>query len=91
MVSKVSPTLSEHNAIRVTCRHIGNFHGPEEEYIAELYQGNMLKDNKTHKGCHFDFKDLSYSTAYSVKVGMMLMIVSVYSSKFFRDEQIFSF
>lgn len=73
----------------MTCRGTGSFNGPEKEYVARLYNGVTLQDTKQDEKCDFVFEDLSYSTTYTVKVGMILMIALVYSPKFFHEEQIF--
>ncbi|XP_068599267.1 receptor-type tyrosine-protein phosphatase C [Brachionichthys hirsutus] len=61
-------TYLSHNAIKAVCTPIKNFNGPPESYIARLFYGDEEIDSKKDKSCHFEFKDLSYSTSYTVKV-----------------------
>ncbi|XP_070764618.1 receptor-type tyrosine-protein phosphatase C [Enoplosus armatus] len=66
-ITKLVANISEHNVIRVTCGPPKSFNGPENKYIARLHDGsNTLK--KTEDKCKFEFVDLSYSTAYTLKV-----------------------
>ncbi|KAL3047206.1 hypothetical protein OYC64_021430 [Pagothenia borchgrevinki] len=61
--------LPEHNVINATCDRLSpnDFNGPRKDYIARLYGGGVpIKINKTK--CEFEFKDLSYSTKYELKV-----------------------
>ncbi|KAL3977521.1 hypothetical protein ACER0C_021010 [Sarotherodon galilaeus] len=64
----VTVTVPENNVIKVECHHRDNIRGPMEKrrFIARLYPGGENKQNKTD--CKFEFKDLSYSTEYTVEV-----------------------
>ncbi|XP_027146069.1 receptor-type tyrosine-protein phosphatase C-like isoform X1 [Larimichthys crocea] len=54
--------VSEHNVIRVTCTRTNRLNGPEEQYIARLYDVSVrLKELKANN-CEFEFKDLNYSS-----------------------------
>ncbi|KAL3977519.1 G protein-coupled receptor [Sarotherodon galilaeus] len=66
--SKVTVTVPENNVIKVECHHGGNIRGPDKHrrFIARLHPGGENKESKT--GCKFEFKDLSYSTNYTVEV-----------------------
>ncbi|XP_039871007.1 receptor-type tyrosine-protein phosphatase C-like isoform X2 [Simochromis diagramma] len=67
--SKVTVTVPENNVIKVECHHGDNIRGPTEKirFIARLHPGGENKpQNETD--CKFEFKDLSYSTAYTVEV-----------------------
>ncbi|XP_041647317.1 receptor-type tyrosine-protein phosphatase C-like [Cheilinus undulatus] len=69
-VDTLSVSNPENNAIKVTCNHSRRFHGPGGKYIARLsLSGHLVteKENTTSK-CEFEFKDLSYLTAYEVEV-----------------------
>ncbi|KAF3835313.1 hypothetical protein F7725_027871, partial [Dissostichus mawsoni] len=57
----------EHNFINATCDHPTDFNGPGNYYIARLY-GGVLNKTLTQTKCEFEFKDLSYSTKYELKV-----------------------
>ncbi|CAI5635499.1 unnamed protein product [Oreochromis niloticus] len=66
---KVTVTVPGNNVIKVECHHGGNIRGPIEKrrYIARLHPGGENKpQNETD--CTFEFKDLSYSTDYTVEV-----------------------
>ncbi|XP_025755619.1 receptor-type tyrosine-protein phosphatase C-like [Oreochromis niloticus] len=64
----VTVTVPENNVIKVECSHRDNINGPKEKrrFIARLHPGGENKQNKTD--CKFEFKDLSYSTEYTVEV-----------------------
>uniref|UniRef100_A0A3B4GAX7 Receptor-type tyrosine-protein phosphatase C n=1 Tax=Pundamilia nyererei TaxID=303518 RepID=A0A3B4GAX7_9CICH len=67
--STVTVTVPENNVIKVECQHGGKIRGPDEyrRFIARLHPGGENKpQNETV--CKFEFKDLSYSTAYRVEV-----------------------
>uniref|UniRef100_A0A7N6C2F5 Receptor-type tyrosine-protein phosphatase C n=1 Tax=Anabas testudineus TaxID=64144 RepID=A0A7N6C2F5_ANATE len=71
-ITNLEAKVHDQNTIIVTCRHRRNFNGPEVDklYIAQLYykgDNSELKESK-NKTCHFEFKDLSYLTSYTVKV-----------------------
>lgn len=90
-IHKLKVVQPEHNVILVTCDGIPDFKGPKREYIARLYETShpekMLRE-EPNKKCDFQFKDLSYSTRYNVKVCLILFFVTrlfqLYSSYFFR-------
>nr|XP_046247143.1 receptor-type tyrosine-protein phosphatase C-like isoform X3 [Scatophagus argus] len=67
----VALTVLDHNVIKVTC-HNELFHGPREEYIARLHYDsdpeNEIQKTRPKGKCDFEFRDLSYLTAYKVKV-----------------------
>ncbi|XP_071342220.1 receptor-type tyrosine-protein phosphatase C isoform X2 [Trachinotus anak] len=58
----------EHNVITVSCFHSGEFNGPEGKYRARLRVGGDIVKQHENKVCKFEFKDLSYSTTYTVEV-----------------------
>uniref|UniRef100_A0A3B4U6V7 Receptor-type tyrosine-protein phosphatase C n=1 Tax=Seriola dumerili TaxID=41447 RepID=A0A3B4U6V7_SERDU len=60
----------EHNVIIVTCIYSGKLNGPEgkQRYRAELHHGGVIVKELKEKECKFEFRDLSYSTTYTVKV-----------------------
>ncbi|XP_063748426.1 receptor-type tyrosine-protein phosphatase C-like isoform X2 [Eleginops maclovinus] len=62
--------LTQHNVIKATCKAPHTLNGPVESirYIARLYIGGVLKYTLNETKCKFEFKDLSYSTNYSVEV-----------------------
>ncbi|XP_073331810.1 uncharacterized protein [Pagrus major] len=67
------PTLItlENNEIKATCGPPRSFNGPNGRYIARLYphgDPQKLLKEETKQKCDFEFKDLSYSTTYTVKV-----------------------
>nr|XP_046247130.1 receptor-type tyrosine-protein phosphatase C isoform X4 [Scatophagus argus] len=68
---KVTLTVLDHNVIKVTCHLVKSFYGPKKEYIARLHYDsdpeNEIQEKKEEK-CDFEFRDLSYLTAYKVKV-----------------------
>ncbi|XP_071342814.1 uncharacterized protein [Trachinotus anak] len=57
----------EHNVITVSCTYSREFNGPEGKYKARLRDGVTVKQHES-KDCKFEFKDLSYSTTYTVEV-----------------------
>lgn len=68
-------TVLENNVIKVECKHEGKINGPIEKirFIARLHPGGENKlQNETD--CKFEFKDLSYSTAYTVEVCITLLL-----------------
>ncbi|XP_026201514.1 receptor-type tyrosine-protein phosphatase C-like [Anabas testudineus] len=64
--------VHDQNTITVTCEHRGKLNGPEGNrlYTAQLYyKGDNSELKKITKSkCHFEFKDLSYLTSYTLKV-----------------------
>ncbi|KAF7666166.1 hypothetical protein LDENG_00116350 [Lucifuga dentata] len=65
-VGNVKVIVTEQNLIIATCKS-HNFNGPSKEYRAVLSGGGHY-DSKTHHTCHFEFRDLSYSTEYILEV-----------------------
>ncbi|XP_028259745.1 receptor-type tyrosine-protein phosphatase C-like [Parambassis ranga] len=64
-ITKVTVTVPEHNVIRVSCEHPRDgFHGPHQKYFIRLNDGVKTPLDK----CEFEFRDVSYSTTYTVKV-----------------------
>ncbi|XP_028259746.1 receptor-type tyrosine-protein phosphatase C-like [Parambassis ranga] len=65
-VPKVTVTVPEHNVINVSCEHLPvlGFRGPQQKYFIRLNDGDKTPLDK----CEFEFRDLSYSTTYTVKV-----------------------
>ncbi|XP_054916534.1 receptor-type tyrosine-protein phosphatase C-like [Poeciliopsis prolifica] len=59
--------VTENNKIEVRCslKDI-DFNGPDRKFIAELQ--DVAGSRKSNTTCHFEFKDLSYLTSYTVKV-----------------------
>ena len=58
--------------IKAYCGHYeGRLNGPDTKFIARLYTSDeplkLLKE-ETEKSCDFEFRDLSYSTTYTVEV-----------------------
>ncbi|XP_029285387.1 receptor-type tyrosine-protein phosphatase C isoform X2 [Cottoperca gobio] len=66
-IDHVTVTQPEHNAVKVTCTYTKEFFGHEKKFIARLDNGGSLIE-RTEDKCEFDFKDLSYSTKYTLKV-----------------------
>ncbi|XP_040895639.1 receptor-type tyrosine-protein phosphatase C-like isoform X2 [Toxotes jaculatrix] len=67
-VFHLKATLPENNVIKVTCGHPESFHGPENIYRARLHYGSDTLIHKENTKCEFEFKDLLYSTSYTVEV-----------------------
>ncbi|XP_040896345.1 zinc finger BED domain-containing protein 5 [Toxotes jaculatrix] len=67
-VSDLNATVLENNVIKVTCGHSERFHGPQNIYRAQLHYGSDTLIYKENTECEFEFKDLSYSTSYTVEV-----------------------
>lgn len=68
-------TVLENNVIKVECKRGDKIRGPEKyrRFIARLHPGGENKlQNETV--CKFEFKDLSYSTAYTVEVCIILLL-----------------
>lgn len=67
----LSLTTPENNEIKVTCGPPKKLNGPHKTYRARLYPSGYPQDflePKPKKNCDFVFKDLSYSTTYTVEV-----------------------
>uniref|UniRef100_A0A3Q3K9D1 Receptor-type tyrosine-protein phosphatase C n=1 Tax=Monopterus albus TaxID=43700 RepID=A0A3Q3K9D1_MONAL len=72
---ELTVTVAQHNMIRVTCEYnYKRVYGPQKKYIARLfYRGDDAKLLEyTNGDCNFEFKDLSYSTSYTVQVCVIL-------------------
>ncbi|XP_041863019.1 receptor-type tyrosine-protein phosphatase C-like [Melanotaenia boesemani] len=54
----------ENNVIKISCTEPDKFYGPERIYIAHLVGVGSLTEDE----CEFEFKDLSYSTTYTLEV-----------------------
>lgn len=68
-------TVPENNVIKVECKRGDKIRGPDKyrRFIARLHPGGENKlQNETV--CEFEFKDLSYSTAYRVEVCIILLL-----------------
>ncbi|XP_045906757.1 receptor-type tyrosine-protein phosphatase C-like [Micropterus dolomieu] len=66
-VTNLVVTVPEHNVIKVTCNEPKTLNGPAVKYIACLDDcSGTLKE--IDKNCNFEFRDLSYSTTYTLKV-----------------------
>ena len=83
--------LPEHNVINATCEHLNptDFNGPRKDYIARLYGDGVPIKTLNQTKCEFEFKDLSYSTKYELKVCMSQTfgfptLLKLYSSYFFK-------
>ncbi|XP_062251206.1 receptor-type tyrosine-protein phosphatase C isoform X2 [Platichthys flesus] len=59
--------VKDHNTISITCTTPRNFNGPEGKFKAQLVYGSSIVE-KIFAKCEFEFKDLKYSTSYTVKV-----------------------
>lgn len=66
----------DNNQISVTCRHGVYSNGPEKtlKYTATLFNGGAKPKTLNSTECEFLFKDLSYSTNYSVEVCIILIV-----------------
>ncbi|XP_068446061.1 receptor-type tyrosine-protein phosphatase C-like [Clinocottus analis] len=65
-ITSLTVNVPKHNVIIVTCAYEDKrFNGNLKEFVAQL-NGVPKKVNK--KNCYFEFKDLSYSTEYSLEV-----------------------
>ncbi|XP_023261814.1 receptor-type tyrosine-protein phosphatase C-like [Seriola lalandi dorsalis] len=69
-IKDLKTSQPEHNVIIVNCIHSGKFNGPtdKQRYRAELHHGGVIVKEIKEKECKFEFRDLSYSTTYIVKV-----------------------
>ncbi|XP_053288697.1 receptor-type tyrosine-protein phosphatase C isoform X2 [Pleuronectes platessa] len=59
--------VKDHNTIIVTCNHSQIFNGPEGVFKAQLHHGGSSVE-RNDETCEFEFKNLEYSTKYTVKV-----------------------
>ncbi|NP_001027788.1 receptor-type tyrosine-protein phosphatase C precursor [Takifugu rubripes] len=59
--------VHEHNQITVKVDKISRFNGPSKFYIVRLYEGKTHKETRNGTKPSFVFKDLSYSTEYTVQ------------------------
>ncbi|KAJ4943414.1 hypothetical protein JOQ06_005915 [Pogonophryne albipinna] len=68
-INNLKVNLPKHNVIEATCVPPNYFNGPRKGYIARLYSGgDVLIKTLKQTECKFEFKDLSYSTEYELKV-----------------------
>uniref|UniRef100_A0AAQ5Z508 Receptor-type tyrosine-protein phosphatase C n=1 Tax=Amphiprion ocellaris TaxID=80972 RepID=A0AAQ5Z508_AMPOC len=67
-VKHVTLTLPENNVITVSCDYKGHLFGPKKIYRARLNNEEVHEN----KNCDFEFRDLSYSTNYTVVVCIIL-------------------
>ncbi|XP_033937785.1 receptor-type tyrosine-protein phosphatase C isoform X1 [Pseudochaenichthys georgianus] len=68
-INNLKVNLLEHNVIHATCDPPNDFNGPRKDYIARLYGGgDVLIETLNPTKCKFEFKALSYSTEYELKV-----------------------
>ncbi|XP_023253439.1 receptor-type tyrosine-protein phosphatase C-like [Seriola lalandi dorsalis] len=69
-IKDLKTSQPEHNVIIVHCIHSGKLNGPtdKQRYRAELHHGGVIVKERKEKECKFEFRDLSYSTTYIVKV-----------------------
>ena len=58
--------------IEVICTPGKAFNGPEEKFIARLLLDGILVDKTEKEDCKFEFRDLSYSTHYTLEVCVIL-------------------
>lgn len=71
-MTNLSVTVPEHNVIKVTCNEPKTLNGPAVKYIACLNDCSGTL-NGINENCNFEFRDLSYSTTYTVKVCIILI------------------
>ncbi|XP_060933938.1 receptor-type tyrosine-protein phosphatase C-like isoform X2 [Limanda limanda] len=76
-VTSLTPMVKDHNTITVECHHSKLFYGPYGKFKAQLHYGGSFVEIK-HEKCKFEFKDLKYSTNYTVKV---IAVNSLFESK----------
>ncbi|XP_056233640.1 receptor-type tyrosine-protein phosphatase C-like [Seriola aureovittata] len=69
-IKDLKTSQPEHNVIIVNCMYSGKLNGLEgkQKYRAELHHGGVIVKEIKEKECKFEFRDLSYSTTYIVKV-----------------------
>ncbi|XP_056234765.1 receptor-type tyrosine-protein phosphatase C isoform X2 [Seriola aureovittata] len=69
-IKELKTSQPEHNVIIVTCMYSGKLNGLEgkQKYRAELHHGGVIVKELKDSKCKFEFRDLSYSTTYIVKV-----------------------
>uniref|UniRef100_A0AAQ5Y8J5 Receptor-type tyrosine-protein phosphatase C n=1 Tax=Amphiprion ocellaris TaxID=80972 RepID=A0AAQ5Y8J5_AMPOC len=77
-VKHVTLTLPENNVITVSCDYKGHLFGPKKIYRARLNNEEVHEN----KNCDFEFRDLSYSTNYTVVVCIILFCNSSQYSYF---------
>uniref|UniRef100_A0A3P9MA91 Receptor-type tyrosine-protein phosphatase C n=1 Tax=Oryzias latipes TaxID=8090 RepID=A0A3P9MA91_ORYLA len=64
-VQDLDLSVKENNVIKVKCHKRKDWHGPDKIFKARLIPGKGPIPNSS---CEFTFKDLSYSTTYTVEV-----------------------
>uniref|UniRef100_A0A4W6CRE5 Receptor-type tyrosine-protein phosphatase C n=1 Tax=Lates calcarifer TaxID=8187 RepID=A0A4W6CRE5_LATCA len=67
-VTNLKVTVPEHNVIHVKCDHSKNSKGPENKCRVRLITGGVIVDKTDTPNSNLEFRDLSYSTTYTVKV-----------------------
>ncbi|KAJ0065543.1 hypothetical protein NL108_013105 [Boleophthalmus pectinirostris] len=68
-LGKLMVYLTENNGFHVNCSGIDHFRGPEGKYEAILkLKEKIINRLENKKKCHFEFKNLDYSTTYLVEV-----------------------
>ncbi|XP_018551020.2 receptor-type tyrosine-protein phosphatase C isoform X21 [Lates calcarifer] len=67
-ISELRQKASDHDVIHVSCTHSRNFQGPKKIYRGRLLYGDKTVHEINKTICEFEFRDLSYSTTYTVKV-----------------------
>ncbi|CAJ1060920.1 receptor-type tyrosine-protein phosphatase C-like [Xyrichtys novacula] len=67
-ISSMVVTVPENNVIKVSCKHHGDFKGPDRIFKASLKNGATVVKTFEKKDCKFEFRDLSYSTTYGLQV-----------------------
>ncbi|XP_067368096.1 uncharacterized protein [Channa argus] len=70
VITKLTVKVPENNMITVDCEPHSSlsFKGPQKRYIARLQYDSETPVVKNETNCHFEFKHLSYSTTYKLKV-----------------------
>ncbi|KAL6108200.1 ptprc [Pungitius sinensis] len=66
-VTSLKVETQDNNVISVTCGH-GKLNGNLKHFAATLFNGGAEHKKLLERKCKFEFKDLSYSTKYTVEV-----------------------
>ncbi|XP_075944372.1 receptor-type tyrosine-protein phosphatase C isoform X2 [Anarhichas minor] len=64
-ITQLKVGVPEHNVITVTCAIVKPWNGPKKE---QVFKAHLDGDWVSNKKCEFEFKNLYYSTRYTVKV-----------------------
>ncbi|GLD72632.1 receptor-type tyrosine-protein phosphatase C-like isoform X3 [Lates japonicus] len=67
-VTNLKVTVPEHNVIHVKCDHSKSPNGPENKCRVRLLTGGVIVNKTDTPNSDLEFRDLSYSTTYTVKV-----------------------